>query len=195
MTAMHDAAAAALAVLQWKTEAMQFETLLSGYLSLTVDGVRFMLAFFAACACGAILRALPTVFGAPRPPAAHLSVQDHLSMHFYRLLGFSYRVIVWYDGDLQAALLQATQLVRLGIRVRACPCRAHLRTRSGPAFVGLFDGEAPKSKRCRCNGVHRRPKESTACVQAASFSRSCPAWRSASMCLGPAFYTALSAWP
>jgi hypothetical protein len=56
-------------LLEWKLPAQHFESQLAGKLLLTIDGVRFMLAFFAACSCGVILRRLESVAGAL--PALH----------------------------------------------------------------------------------------------------------------------------
>ena len=47
-----------LQALQWKLPALQWEADLATAASLSVDGARFMLSFFAACGCAAVLRSL-----------------------------------------------------------------------------------------------------------------------------------------
>lgn len=51
------------ALLQWKLPPSQFEASLTAAANLSVDGVRFMLAFFASIAAGLLLRHTPTVLG------------------------------------------------------------------------------------------------------------------------------------
>ena len=56
---------AAADLLQLKLPGTAFERQVAEAASLSLDGARFMLAFFMACACGLVLRWLPSAPGAP----------------------------------------------------------------------------------------------------------------------------------
>jgi hypothetical protein len=51
--------------LEWKMPPSDFERNMSSMVNLSVDGVRFMFAFFFSCLAGICLRHTPTVLGAP----------------------------------------------------------------------------------------------------------------------------------
>ncbi len=51
-------------LLEWKLPPAPLEIALAGTVNLSVDGVRFMLAFFVGVLCGAVLRQLKTPWGA-----------------------------------------------------------------------------------------------------------------------------------
>ena len=78
---MRQVAHIALFLLQCKLPALAFEQQLANAVNLSVDGVRFMLAFFAACLCGAVLRVLPGFKGALRLCAHAHRTLDIGSVH------------------------------------------------------------------------------------------------------------------
>lgn len=59
-----DAVRNALQPLEWKFPSCEMERQLASVLALSIDATRFMLAFFAACACGLALRNLSSAQGA-----------------------------------------------------------------------------------------------------------------------------------
>lgn len=52
--------------MEWKLPASDFEQGISSVANLSVDGVRFMFAFFFALGAGVLLRYTPSVFGTSR---------------------------------------------------------------------------------------------------------------------------------
>jgi hypothetical protein len=61
---MSSLVSAAAFLLQCKLPSLPVEATLANAVNLSVDGVRFMLAFFAACICGIVLRRIPGITSA-----------------------------------------------------------------------------------------------------------------------------------